>query len=392
MSYQSGSPRRIVFGVTTEASLVLLGGIPSEFIARGWEVHIVVSNPTMAQTKLLEGSNLHSIEMERLPSPFSDSRALCRWYQLLRRLEPTVVSIGTPKASLIGLVAARVAGVPHRVYHLRGLRLETTKGVQRRLLWFFEKITVNSATHVLVVSASLARLCVSLGLADRRKLSLLGKGSSHGVDLEHFSRKESDGRLDQRDKFAESSHEILRLGFLGRFSVDKGALTLIECLKALIKTDIEFLLVVAGPVEAARELGDLQRIGGPRVKVVGPVKNPALCISQFDILLLPTLREGFPNVVLEAGALGIPSVTTNATGAKDSVIDGVTGRTVPVNSPEDFVRAIIQLAEDPALRSRLGNNARDWVRKNFEQATFSRLAADWYESILGYESRESHEK
>ena len=171
---------RIVFSVTADYSINLLGEIPRSFAGKGWDVHLVSSpGPEWDREKETGYATCHSIPMVRNPSILRDLWALLLWIRLIRRIRPTVVSIGTPKAALMGLFASWVLRVPHRVYMLRGLRLETTTGVSRAILGALERIAAGCATEVIAVSASLKVAYLQEKLSDERKVVVLGGGSLH---------------------------------------------------------------------------------------------------------------------------------------------------------------------------------------------------------------------
>ncbi len=173
-------PGRVLLAVTVPQSLTLMAGLPSHLHSQSWEVHLVVGSAVPD----VPGSHNHVVPMTRDPSPLKDLVSLWRWIVVLRAVRPQVLLIGTPKASLLGLIAARICRVPHRIYHLRGLRLETERGAKRRLLTALERLTMRSATQILAVSPSLVCASTSLRLASAEKFTVLGAGSSNGVDLE----------------------------------------------------------------------------------------------------------------------------------------------------------------------------------------------------------------
>jgi glycosyltransferase involved in cell wall biosynthesis len=321
--------------------------------------------------------------MKREPSPLGDVVALLKWWRLLGKVKPDVVSIGTPKASLLGLLAARVRRIPVRVYVLRGLRLEGTRGFLRTLLYWLESLTSSNSTHIISVSPSLRDLYVSLKLSDIAKVSVIGMGSSHGVDTNAFrpeQSKELGPSLSHLTEAVRGGRPVL--GFVGRFSEDKGALTLLACKRHLAESGIEHELVIVGPIEGASEvLSAMNSVGRP-VTHVGHVQDLTPFYSVFDLLLLPTKREGFPNVVLEAAAAGVPVVTTSATGAVDSVISGVTGIVVPVGADPAFCEEVERLILNPALRMKMGKRARARVCKNFDQHQVTRRHMKFYRALL----------
>lgn len=181
-----GRPR-ILLGVTVAKSLILMQGLPRILIESGWDVH-VVSNPGAELDQLsAEGITVHPIVMAREPSPFQDLRSLRAWSRLIRSVHPDVVFTGTPKAGLLGMLAAKLRRVPVRIYHLRGLRMETSTGWRRHVYALVERLAIASATETLAVSKSLRDEVARLGLARPTRMVVLGEGSSNGVDTDRFA-------------------------------------------------------------------------------------------------------------------------------------------------------------------------------------------------------------
>jgi len=308
--------------------------------------------------------------------------ALTRWLRLLVELRPDVVSIGTPKASFIGLFAARLTGVPHRIYKLRGLRLEGVSGVSRKILYWVEKFSASNATKIVAVSHSLMAKYLSLGITTPKKICVIGCGSSHGVDISHF---ESGDAEELRNKFphlleaSQAGRPIL--GFVGRFSMDKGASTLLKCKQSLDRSGIDTELVLVGPCEDGEEFISAMNLSGRPVTFTGPVEDTAPFYDVIDILLLPTKREGFPNVVLEAGAAGVPVVATSVTGVIDAVLGGKTGILAPEGDDEAFIVAVITLLSRPAEGRTMGEHSKLWVARHFDHREVTRLHENFYNRL-----------
>jgi len=376
--------RRILFAVTVDYSINLLGGIPGALVDDGWDVHLV-SNPGPELEHAAKQNRIvcHPIPMTRGPSIARDFLSFFRWLYLLISVRPEVISIGTPKASLLGLVAGWILRVPHRVYVLRGLRLETTNGLQRKVLSSMEKITSACATHVVAVSPSLRKVYLERNLTRPEKIVVLGYGSSKGVDAERFrptAEKEKIGlqRLSQEIGLRSDAPV---LGVIGRHGRDKGLEVLFKALSLLRQQGLAFQVLAIGDDESnggfARtlQLADFHLVSIPRVH------DLERYLRLVDVLCLPTLREGLPNVVLEAQASGVPVVTTNATGAVDSVENGVTGIVVRKGHAEDLAEALTRVLSDPLYRSRLGSNARPWVMNHFLSSTVISNNVMFYQNL-----------
>ena len=373
----------ILFGVTSAKSIRLLGRIPAEMVAFGWDVHIVSSFGPECLAIETVGISHHVIEMQRAPSPVKDLKALLMWLALLGKLRPDVVSIGTPKAALLGLTAARVRRVSVRVYTLRGLRLEGQRGGWLMLLWFFELCTSWSSTHIISASHSLMTKYRSLKLSRDRKISVLGFGSSHGVDVETFTpfANRKAGWTTRRLLRAREEGKAV-VAFVGRFSRDKGAPTLAACKRAFEEMSISHEFVIVGEVEDSREVLEAMNSSGQQVLHILGLEDLSPIYPLFDLLLLPSKREGFPNVVLEAAASGVPAVVSSATGAVDSVVSGKTGLVVPLGDEAGFLRAAIKLATNRGLASSMGEFARRRVVEHFNDKKVSANHVTYYASLL----------
>jgi glycosyltransferase involved in cell wall biosynthesis len=305
------------------------------------------------------------LEMSRDISIFSDFRALVDWVNLLRRERPEILLTATPKASLLGLLAAWVTGVNSRVYYLGGLRLEGADGRRRQLLRLIESLTCAAATRIITNSPSLASRCVELRLAPREKIGMTSPGSSHGVDVRHFFPTQRDDVLGAALGL-DSTLPVV--GFVGRVTRDKGIDALVGAMGILSSRGVAAQLLVVGQQDESDSRMYLRMLGElpGAVAIVGAVKDIRPYFSLMTVHALPSLREGFPNVVLEASAMSIATITTDATGATDSVIHGETGLIVPAGNSEALANALQRLLGDRPFREQLGTRARSWVSEDFD--------------------------
>jgi glycosyltransferase involved in cell wall biosynthesis len=220
-----------------------------------------------------------------------------------------------------------------------------------------EKLTCFAATDIVANSRSLADVYIANRLARQPKLRTVREGSSHGVDTDHFS-----PRPHTRD-----ADEPLHIGFVGRLTHDKGIPALLDACTKLFTRGIEFKLHIVGPQDEPDSDDFLRSIRSQAfaVHVQSAIEDVRLAYSQMDVLVLPSLREGFPNVVLEAAAMAIPSVVSDATGCVDSVVDQVTGLVVPVGDPDALADALISLAHERGLLRTMGSSARQRAIQSF---------------------------
>jgi glycosyltransferase involved in cell wall biosynthesis len=303
--------------------------------------------------------------MTREISVRADLIALIRWLRVCFKEQPTLVVSATPKASLLSQLAAKTTRAPRRLYYMGGLRLEGEQGRRRRVLTMIEKLTSWASTEVVANSRSLATRYAELQLAPRHKLRQTRPGSSHGVDSRHFAPQLPDVGL-----AAELGIDLAVpvIGFVGRLTHDKGIDCLISAMAMLHTEGVTCQLLVVGPQDepdSATYLDVLTSLG-ERVVAVGTVDDVRPYFGLMDVHVLPSLREGFPNVVLEASAMGLPTVTTDATGAIDSVQEGKTGLIVRTQDQRGLAEAIKTLIRDPGMASRYGVAARNWVVADFQ--------------------------
>ena len=358
---------RIIFGVTVPESFRLLGLLPQMLNDAGWDVHLTSHPGPLPSTFAGKDLPFHGIPITRTPSLAKDFHALVLWVALIRKLKPKMVVVGTPKASLLGLIAARTLQVPRRIYVLRGLRLETTFGLSRWVLWVFERLSSHLSTHVLAVSHSLARKYVDLGLCSSEKITVLGSGSSHGVDVERFQPRPIEEIEPLRSQLGLATG-VPVLGFAGRFSRDKGANALLATRNELLESNIDHEILLLGSIEGSRSTLEKLNAKGRPVKFVADATNIEDYYQLMTVLLLPTKREGFPNVVLEAGASGVPTVSTSVTGTVDAIVHNVTGFLVKSHSDKAFANTVKVLINEPETLAEAGRAARRRTAEKFVEA------------------------
>jgi glycosyltransferase involved in cell wall biosynthesis len=359
-------PLRVLYAITHHTSAQnFLRGQLSYMKSQGAEVHLVCGpGPGLLRIQDTDGPTIHVAPTAREIAPLNDLITLGNYIRLIRRTKPHVVNGSTPKAALLVHLAAKVLGVKRRVYVIRGLRSENERGPKRRLLEAMERVTCWAATEVLAVSPSLRDEYLARNLNARRPVTVVGSGSSNGVDTRRFSMN-FDLRANSRARLGLSPTTTV-VTFIGRINADKGIPTLVEAIKELPQlSNGNARFLVQGDLEDDRCRVLLEQAKDQITHI--PWGDTKETLAATDILVLPTLREGFPNVILEAASMGIPSITTTATGARDAVIDQVTGILVPPGRPEALRHAIITLLESPSRRLQLGRNAHLRVVDEFAQ-------------------------
>lgn len=334
----------------------------------------IISSPGPGLVGLRERVRVYEIPMRREPSPVADLVALIRLARLFARIRPDVVVYATPKASLLSSIAAAVVGVRARLYEFWGLRMETASGLSRAVLATLERATSRFSTDTIANSRSLADRAVELGVTARRRPVVLGAGSAHGVDSDRFSEDAPRAKLDEgtRQFLAETSGFVI--GFVGRLHPDKGVDVLLDAVTLCLHRGHRVRVLLVGGDEGAQ----LPSVADLPVHIVGHVEDTRPYLAEMDTIVLMTLREGFPTVILEAAAMQVPAIVSDSTGAIDSVIDFETGFIVPVGNAEALSEKIVALMSDSHLRTSMGAAARTRAITQFSSAEICGLHVDFY--------------
>ena len=364
---------RVLYLLTNEISKVLVAGQFDALDIAGFDVSIGVGLDSGDSTQPGSGWDtsvaIHQLPFRRQPSPIADLRALRATIQLIRHVKPQIVNASTPKAGLLGMLAARRCRVPIRVYHLRGLRFETVTGWKRHVLVVLERFAAQLSTHMIINSPSARALAVEEGIGRRRPMFLIGSGSGNGIDVDRYSPRQTPAPAEARDAFGVPRTPLV-IGFVGRLTRDKGIVDLIDVFDRLTKHRNDLHLLLVGDLEPGDPVGvdaaDFIRSRSD-VTQIGWVPDTAALYPAFDLLAFPSAREGLPNVPLQAQCAGVPVVAYASTGTVDAIEDDVGGVLVPPGDTAGLELALSTLLEDTERRRRLGAAGPGWVRERFGQ-------------------------
>lgn len=334
-----------------------------------------------------EGIMVMSIEMSRKITPVKDIRSLWEFYKLCKKEKPQIVHSHTPKAGIVGMLGARFAGVPLRLHTVAGLPLMETNGMKRKILDFVEKLTYTSATNVYPNSKGLYDFILQNKYTSKKKLKVIGQGSSNGIDTGFFS----------KEKISDEEQAKLKLSldlqlndfvfiFVGRLVGDKGINELIQAFKNIQNPSSKTKLLLVGPLES--ELDPLQNDTlkeietNPAIISVGFQNDVRPYFAISDALVFPSYREGFPNVVMQAGAMGLPSIVSNINGCNEIIIEGKNGTIVPVKDAVSLQHAMEKIQNDRIFYQMLKINARPMIETRYEQSVVWKALLDEYDKLL----------
>ncbi|MDN7241615.1 glycosyltransferase family 4 protein [Planococcus sp. N028] len=378
---------KVIHAVTSSISLNLMRGQLNYLRNQGYEVKVISSDgEPVKDFEIAEGVPVLRVSMEREISLVKDFKSLIHCIKVIRKEKPDIVTAGTPKAGLLVTLAAYICGVPTRIYKVRGLRMETATGIKRQILLTAEKISAASATHVLAVSPSLKQRVVELGIAPSNKVVIFGKGSSNGFKIERFQKSaELLKTVAQKKKEYDLTEQHIVLGFVGRMVKDKGIEEMVEAFIKLEKKYANLRLLIVGDYEEGDPVSDKvkQEIKtNSKIIHAGFQKDPVPFYYLMNIFVLLTKREGFSNVSVEAALTGLPVIASNATGAKDTIIDGETGFLVDITNNEDIAGKINLLVSNPELRSQMAANGKKWAEENFSNEQIWEEMNKYYQTLL----------
>jgi glycosyltransferase involved in cell wall biosynthesis len=368
---------------TVPQTLTLLHGHAEFMRGHGFELQAVSSpGPALERFSQMERVEVHAVEMMRAISPARDVGALRKLVPLMRRLRPTIVHSHTPKGGMLGMIAAGLARVPVRIYEIHGLPMLTSHGARRSMLWSAERASCSLAHRVLSVSHSMREIAVHEGLVRAPKIEVPGPGTANGVDLDRF-------RLSP--DLAAEGQELRRrwgippgvpvVGFVGRLVRDKGVVELAGAWRSLRMKFPEAHCLLVGPEEPQDPVPPAvmaQLRGDPRVHFAGLDWETPKYYAAVDVVALPTYREGFTSVPLEASALEVPTVGTDVPGCRDAIIDGVTGLLVPARNVSALEAGLARYLSDPELRRTHGRAGRERVAHDFQPERIWVALADIY--------------
>lgn len=368
---------------------LLLAGQPAFMKGKGFDVTLISADgQDWKDIPHLEDYSVHIVCMARKIDLIKDIKALWKLIRLFRTIKPDIVHSHTPKAGLLAMLAARISGVPVRMHTVAGLPLMESTGLLRKVLILAEKGTYRCASMVYPNSYRLRDFILKERFISPIKLSVIANGSSNGIDTAYFEKTET---LRSAATGWRAEHGIsLRAPvfiFIGRIVKDKGINELLGAFDGLSGVLPDVVLLLVGSFEDDLDPVDARSrniIGAnPRVIHAGFQKDVRLFLSVADILVFPSYREGFPNVPMQAGCFGLPSIVTDINGCNEIIEDGVNGLIVPPKNEKALAEAMERMTLDQALRTRCAANARPRIVDRYQQSAVWDALYLEYERLLG---------
>jgi len=372
---------------TIQPSLsILLGGQLAFLSNNGYEVYTISGEggnyvDFVKREKIKEH---HMISLTRPISLIKDLKALLECYLLFRRIKPDIIHSITPKAGLIAMLAGYLAGVPVRIHTFTGLIFPYKKGLFQKILIFMDKILCRCATHIYPEGQGVKNDLIKYNIT-KKPLKIIGNGNVNGVDLNHYN--PSDYSEVFKNEFRESlniDREDFVFIFVGRLVGDKGINEMVVAFKHFCKNNFHVKLLLVGPFEEGLDplkpetLIEIEQ--NSQIINVGYQEDVRPFFAVSDALIFPSYREGFPNVVLQAGAMGLPCIVTDISGCNEIIAQGKNGIIIPVKDEGAILGAFMQMFENKDLRLKLSEEARHMIASRFDQKSL------WEAILIEYNS------
>ena len=385
--------KKLIRITTVPLSLkVLLKGQLRFMASNGFDVKGVSSEgEELREVHENEGIAVEAITMSRKITPFQDLKSLWEMWNFLRKEKPQIVHTHTPKAGIIGMLAARLAGVPHRLHTVAGLPLMEATGTKRKILNFVEKLTYSSATRVYPNSKGLYDFILQNNFTQSNKLKIIANGSSNGINTTFFNPAQVSEieKVALREKLNIQPDDFVFV-FVGRIVSDKGINELIKAFSELQTAEnneqIGIKLLLVGGLESDLDPLNpetLAEINQNRdIISVGFQQDVRSFFAIADALVFPSYREGFPNVVMQAGAMGLPSIVSDINGCNEIIIEGENGLIIPSKNVEKLKEKMLTLAKDKNLYIKLKENSHRMIENRYEQSVVWKALLEEYEGLL----------
>ena len=374
--------KKIIRAVTVSMSVDFFSPIVMDLQQQGYEV-ISVSSPGPELKGLRElGVRTIEVPMERRMSPLKDVKSLWQLIRVFRKERPYMVHSMTPKAGLLCMLAGWLTRVPRRVHTFTGLVWPTSKGLSRKILMFTDWLTCACATHVIPEGEGVKQDLQQY--ITKKPMRVLGYGNVRGVDMERFSKRAEVMEVAERIR----RKDLFTFLFVGRIVGDKGMHELAQAFQRLWAERQDMRLLLVGRLEQELDplkLETMQVIAEhDAIEHVGPKYGDDLlaCYAASDCFVFPSYREGFPNTVMEAGAMDLPCIVTDINGSREIIEDGKNGKIIPSKDVDALYSAMKEMVENRGMRTCYASCARKMIAERFEQGFVRKCLYEFYEEIV----------
>lgn len=372
--------------MTSSISYVLVKGQLSYLSKSDLDIIGISGAPKDKSIETSQREGIRTIVVHDLVRPISishDIKALFELIRVIRKERPNIVHANTPKGSLLGMMAAWLCRVPHRIYTVTGLRFETATGIFRWLLKTMERITCACATKVIPEGEGVKKTLIREQIT-KKPLQKIHNGNINGIDLEYFSRTPEIQATAQKLR-AKIGGEFIFV-FVGRIVRDKGMIELVDAFERLNQEHPSSrLLLVGSPEPELDPLPDATSVkleSNPNIYKAGWQTDVRPWLVASDAFAFGSYREGFPNVVLQAGAMGLPSVVTDINGCNEIIIEGENGYIVPKQDSEALYQGMKKLYEDRDKTKEMSEVARDMIATRYKQEDVWQATLEMYQALI----------
>ena len=355
------------------------------FLQKHYEVLAVSGNDIhLEEVANREKIRTIGLEMQRNISPLKDLLSLWNLYLLFKKEKPLMVHSITPKAGLLTMVAGFLAGVPIRIHTFTGLIFPSKTGLLKRLLILMDKLLCKFATHIYPEGNGVKQDLINFRITSK-PLKVIANGNVNGIDTDYFNKNQLSELENQtlKNALGINSNDFIFI-FVGRLVGDKGINELITAFKKFETTDSIKLLLV-GPFEQELDplsVDTLHEINSnTNIISVGFQKEVRSYFAIADALVFPSYREGFPNVVLQAGAMSLPCIVTDINGSNEIIIDGINGLIISPKNHVELHKVMLQLVNDNLLRANLRKHSREMIVSRFEQKMIWEAILEEYKRV-----------
>lgn len=365
---------------------VLLAGQPKFMSENGFNVIMISADgKEVEDLKREEGCTHIIVPMKRRITPLQDIVSFFKLRRVIKRYQPDIVHTHTPKAGLLGMLAARTLGVKIRIHTVGGLPLIIETGFKRWLLMLTEKLTYYSATEVWPNSRSMMNFIIENNLAKEQKLAIIDNGSTNGIDLKKFSKQNLNEEIKNKIKGSIPQLNGLKILCVGRMVKDKGIEELVNVFEKL-QQHYSLQLILAGPFEP-----HLDPLSSQTLDII--INNPAIThinwsdsieyyMDLADIFVHPSHREGFPNVILQAGAMHLPVICSNIPGNADIIQDEKTGLMFEVKNEDDLYKKLMFAIENKEKTEKIAQALFEEVTQLYNRKKIHEVILDTYNRLL----------